>query len=166
MNNTTKKSSNRPTLGCRQFLAASGSAVALGLIGAPGPVRAQSRYAGQKVVFASWGGAYQNAQKVSLCEACAKKTGALAVVSIRPERIALRAGDPPAGMENAIDGRITDVVYLGRLRKFVIRTRAGLEVVSLQQVRNGSEPGFELGAAVSLHWQADDATMLPDQAPS
>jgi putative spermidine/putrescine transport system ATP-binding protein len=91
--------------------------------------------------------------------------GARAVVSIRPERIALQAGDPPAGAENAIGGRVTDVVYLGRSRKYVVRTRTGHEVVSLQQARSGSEPGFELGAAVSLHWQAADATVLPDQAP-
>jgi putative spermidine/putrescine transport system ATP-binding protein len=92
--------------------------------------------------------------------------GARAVVSVRPERIALQAGDPPAGVENAIGGRVRDVIYLGNSRKYVIRTGAGHEVVSLQQARSGSEPGFELGAAVSLRWQAEDATVLPDQAPS
>jgi putative spermidine/putrescine transport system ATP-binding protein len=69
-------------------------------------------------------------------------------------------------MENAIGGRVRDVIYLGNSRKYVVRTGAGHEVVSLQQARSGSEPGFELGAAVSLCWLAEDATMLPDQAPS
>ena len=88
-------------------------------------------------------------------------TGARVVVSIRPERIALQAGDPPAGTENAIGGRVTEIVYLGRSRKYVIRTGAGHEIVSLQQARGGGELGFELGAAVSLHWRAEDATVLP-----
>jgi putative spermidine/putrescine transport system ATP-binding protein len=88
--------------------------------------------------------------------------GARAVVSVRPERIALQAGDPPAGAENAIGGSVTDVVYLGRSRKYVIRTEAGQEVVSLQQARSGNEPGFEIGTRISLRWQAEDATVLPD----
>jgi putative spermidine/putrescine transport system ATP-binding protein len=89
--------------------------------------------------------------------------GDRAVVSVRPERIMLEAGEP-AGTENVISGRVTDVVYLGRSRKYVVRTDAGHEVVSLQQARSGAEPGFEIGAAVSLRWQAEDATILPDQA--
>ncbi len=90
--------------------------------------------------------------------------GTRAVVSIRPERISLQAADRPAGHENAVDGRVTDIVYLGRSRKYVIRTTAGQEVVSLQQSRSGAERGFGVGDAVSLRWQAEDATLLPDQA--
>jgi putative spermidine/putrescine transport system ATP-binding protein len=93
-------------------------------------------------------------------------TGSRAVVSIRPERIALQAGAPPSGAENAIAGRVTEVVYLGRSRKYVIRTDAGHEVVSLQQSRSAAEPGFAIGDAVALRWQAEDATALPDQARS
>jgi putative spermidine/putrescine transport system ATP-binding protein len=89
-------------------------------------------------------------------------TGSRAVVSIRPERIDLKAGSAPAGIENAIGGRVTELVYLGRSRKYVIRTDAGHEVVSLQQARSSGEAGFAIGTAVSLHWQAADATVLPD----
>ena len=90
--------------------------------------------------------------------------GDRAVVSVRPERIDLQAGVPAAGTENVIGGRVTEVVYLGRSRKYVVRTEAGHEVVSVQQARSGAEPGFEIGASVSLRWQAEDATILPDQA--
>jgi putative spermidine/putrescine transport system ATP-binding protein len=90
--------------------------------------------------------------------------GERAVISVRPERIALQAGEPASAMENVVCGRVTDVVYLGRSRKYVVRTNAGQEVVSLQQARSGAEPGFEIGEAVSLRWQAEDATVLPDQA--
>jgi putative spermidine/putrescine transport system ATP-binding protein len=87
--------------------------------------------------------------------------GSRVVVSIRPERIALQRGDAPSDMENTIGGRITEVVYLGRSRKYVIRTDGGHEIVSFQQARSGSEPDFELGAAVSVSWRAEDATVLP-----
>jgi putative spermidine/putrescine transport system ATP-binding protein len=90
--------------------------------------------------------------------------GARAVVSVRPERIALQAGEPSTAFENVIGGRVTDIVYLGRSRKYVVRTAAGQEVVSLQQARSGAEPGFEIGAAVLLRWRAEDATVLPDLA--
>ena len=92
--------------------------------------------------------------------------GARAVVSVRPERIALRCGQTSTGIENVIGGRVTDVVYLGRSRKYVIRTDTGQEVISLQQARSGAEPGYEVGSAVSLRWQAEDATVLPDQVQS
>jgi putative spermidine/putrescine transport system substrate-binding protein len=99
MSDEMKKSARSPlALGRRQFLAASGGAAALGLIGAPGIARAQSKFAGQKVVFASWGGAYQDAQKVSYCEGFAKKTGATVVqdgpVSYSKLRVMIEQGAP------------------------------------------------------------------------
>jgi putative spermidine/putrescine transport system substrate-binding protein len=39
-------------------------------------VRAADRFAGQKIVFASWGGAYQDAEKAGYCDPFARKTGA------------------------------------------------------------------------------------------
>jgi putative spermidine/putrescine transport system ATP-binding protein len=92
-------------------------------------------------------------------------SGARAVVSVRPERIALQGGDPPARGENALAGCVTDVVYMGRSRKYVVRTAAGVEVVSFQQARGDGEPGFTIGARVSLNWRAEDATVLPDKPP-
>jgi len=92
--------------------------------------------------------------------------GIRSVVSVRPERIALEAGDTPAGMENTICGSVSEVVYLGRSRKYVVRTDTGHEVICLQQASSGSEPGFELGASVSLSWRAEDASLLPDTATS
>ena len=89
------------------------------------------------------------------------QAGTRVVVSVRPERIALRAGDAPSGIENAIAGRVTEIVYLGRSRKYVIRTDAGQEIVSFQQARSGSEAEFELGTTVSMSWRAEDATVLP-----
>jgi putative spermidine/putrescine transport system ATP-binding protein len=88
------------------------------------------------------------------------------VVSVRPERITLQAGNPPAEAENAIGGCVVEVIYLGRSRKYVVRTAAGPEVVCYQQARSGTELGFNLGSMVSLRWCAEDATVLLDQAPN
>src|SRR5215467_9383531 len=62
----------------RQFLTAAGSAIAGGLV-ATGVTRAQGKFAGQKVVFASWGGIYQEASKKGYCEPFAAKTGATVI---------------------------------------------------------------------------------------
>jgi len=92
--------------------------------------------------------------------------GVRSVVSVRPERIALQAGDTPAGMENTIHGCISDVVYLGSSRKYVVRTDTGHEVICLQQASSGSDPAFEPGASVSLSWRVEDASLLPDTVTS
>jgi putative spermidine/putrescine transport system ATP-binding protein len=85
------------------------------------------------------------------------------VVSVRPERITLQAGDLPAEAENTIGGCVIDVIYLGRSRKYVIRTAAGAEVVCYQQARTSAELDFQLGSAVSIRWRAEDATVLLDR---
>jgi len=58
--------------------------VLAGLIGATGwlgsgfasPARAAGEFAGKTVVFAGWGGAYQDAEKTAYCDPFAKETGA------------------------------------------------------------------------------------------
>src|SRR5215475_843052 len=69
-----------PVLGRRQFLTAAGGAIAGGLVaGATGVTRAEGKFAGQKVVFASWGGIYQEASKKGYCDSFAAKTGATVI---------------------------------------------------------------------------------------
>src|SRR5262249_41746842 len=90
------------------------------------------------------------------------------VVSIRPERITLQAGDPPAEAENTIGGCVIEIIYLGRSRKYVIRTATGFDIICYQQARSGTttELGFNLGSKVSMRWRAEDATVLLDRAPN
>ena len=64
----------------RQLLRMSASiAAAAGVGGSTLPAFAQGRYAGQKVVFASWGGIYQEASKKGYCDPFAEKTGAVVI---------------------------------------------------------------------------------------
>ena len=58
----------------RQFLAGLGAAAAAGL---PFAAQAQARkFEGQKLVYVSWGGVYQDSQKASFCDPFAAETGA------------------------------------------------------------------------------------------
>src|SRR5215831_15106305 len=68
-------------LGRRQFLTAAGGAIAGGLVltGATRAARAQGKFAGERVVFASWGGIYQEASKKGYCDSFAAKTGATVI---------------------------------------------------------------------------------------
>jgi putative spermidine/putrescine transport system substrate-binding protein len=87
---------NKLWLTRRHFVSAAGStAAALAL---PSLARAQNKLSGSKVVFASWGGAYQNAQKEAFCEPFAKETGASVIqdgpVDYGKFRAMLESGKP------------------------------------------------------------------------
>jgi putative spermidine/putrescine transport system substrate-binding protein len=56
-----------------------GTAAAVGAVALPFGAKAQGKYAGQKVVFASWGGIYQEASKKGYCDPFAAKTGATVI---------------------------------------------------------------------------------------
>jgi putative spermidine/putrescine transport system substrate-binding protein len=63
----------------RRHLLKGAAITAAGAIVSPAIVRAQGKFAGQKVVFASWGGIYQEASKKGYCDPFAAKTGAVVV---------------------------------------------------------------------------------------
>jgi putative spermidine/putrescine transport system substrate-binding protein len=87
---------NKHLLTRRGFVSAAGTAAAA--LAMPGLASAQSKYSGQKVVFASWGGSYQDAQKVAFCEPFAKATGASVIqdgpVNYGKLRAMLESGKP------------------------------------------------------------------------
>jgi putative spermidine/putrescine transport system substrate-binding protein len=63
----------------RRRLLRGGSALALGAALGSRPARAATDLKGKTVVFASWGGAYQDAEKLCYCEPFAAATGATVV---------------------------------------------------------------------------------------
>lgn len=84
----------------RRFMSAAAT-VAASTLPMPGIVRsawADNKFAGSKVVFASWGGAYQNSQKVAFCEPFAKESGATVIqdgpVDYGKLRAMLESGKP------------------------------------------------------------------------
>jgi putative spermidine/putrescine transport system ATP-binding protein len=81
-------------------------------------------------------------------------------VAVRPERTLLRGpGETPAAAENRITGTISETVYLGRSRKYVV-SAAGTQVTVVQQIGSGRERLFSIGDAVEVHWQFQDATAV------
>jgi len=84
--------------------------------------------------------------------------GAAVTLAVRPERIVLAAAGPDAP---GIEGRITDVIFMGTARKYVVRLADGSTAVVLRQI---SDAAFDLSTpAVRLSWPADKATAFADQ---
>jgi ABC-type Fe3+/spermidine/putrescine transport system ATPase subunit len=84
--------------------------------------------------------------------------GTAVTLAVRPERIVLSAAhqDTPG-----IDGTITDVIFMGTARKYVVRLADGSTCVVLRQI---SDIAFDISApAVRLSWPADKATAFADQ---
>jgi putative spermidine/putrescine transport system ATP-binding protein len=87
--------------------------------------------------------------------------GGAATVVVRPERMRVLSGAAAVvTAENVIGGTLTDLIYLGRSRKFIVRLGSGQEVTAIEQV--GGASVVSPGEAVKLAWQADDAIALPD----
>jgi putative spermidine/putrescine transport system substrate-binding protein len=65
---------------------------------APRSAWAQDRFAGKKIVFASWGGAYQDAEKAGYCDPFARKSGATVLqdgpVDYAKLRTMIETGEP------------------------------------------------------------------------
>jgi putative spermidine/putrescine transport system ATP-binding protein len=84
------------------------------------------------------------------------------VLAVRPERIRLqKQGSSTASVDNCVAGRVRDLVYLGRARKYIVSLSDNLEVVVLEQATDGAGPSFALEEPVLLTWRAEDASALP-----
>jgi putative spermidine/putrescine transport system ATP-binding protein len=87
--------------------------------------------------------------------------GSSAVVVVRPEhvRIERMAGGVAVSADNVAAGTLTDIIYLGNARRYIVRLASGREVSSAQQ--SGSCPVFQRGQPVRLTWRLEDALALP-----
>jgi putative spermidine/putrescine transport system substrate-binding protein len=107
----------------RDFLgAASGSAmglVATTILG--GSSKAANKFDGRRVVFASWGGAYQDAERDSYCVPFAEKTGATVVqdgpVGLAKFRTMAESGSPIWDVVDVTDTMLYDSGGAGLLEK-------------------------------------------------
>jgi putative spermidine/putrescine transport system ATP-binding protein len=88
------------------------------------------------------------------------RAGEAAVVAVRPERVALLTPGEAAS-KNGLRGRISDVIYLGQSRKFVVRLEDGAEFLGLQPIGSASVALTE-GTEVLVGWAAADCNVLPD----
>ncbi len=83
-----------------------------------------------------------------------------AVVSIRPERIALRQPDQPDGAcENSLAGTLERVVFLGNLVR--CHVRVGEQLVLTAELPRGAADAVSEGDAVLACFRAADTRALP-----
>jgi putative spermidine/putrescine transport system ATP-binding protein len=90
------------------------------------------------------------------------QNGQQVFVAVRPERTLLSARSNLADAgENTVLGEVAELIYLGKSRKYVIRTGAS-QVTVLQQITSSADTTFNIGDAVAAQWKAEDATTVSD----
>ena len=91
--------------------------------------------------------------------------GAQATVAIRPERLQVcRKGETPAQGHSSVDGAVSDIVYLGRSRKYIARLDSGEELVALVQANVRGLDEIEIGSRVTFSWHPNDAKVLGEKS--
>jgi putative spermidine/putrescine transport system ATP-binding protein len=88
--------------------------------------------------------------------------GSAALISVRPERMRLEAGAAAGADRDWIQGRICEVIYMGRLRKYVIDTVGGQKLIVARQSDGVGAKSFAVGEAVIATFAPDDAVVLQD----
>ena len=58
-------------------------------------------------------------------------------------------------------GTLTDVIYMGRTRKYIVRLGSGQEVTAIEQAGSTANSPPTRGDIVQVSWAADDAIALP-----
>jgi putative spermidine/putrescine transport system ATP-binding protein len=87
--------------------------------------------------------------------------GQQAVVAVRPERCRIAPrGAVEHAAENCLAGCVSNVVYLGRSRKYSVRLTDGTEVAVLSQTQERFQQSFVVGDQVLIYWRAEDASAL------
>jgi spermidine/putrescine transport system ATP-binding protein len=86
-------------------------------------------------------------------------TGSLALVAVRPERIAITRGAAEANGGSRLSGTVAQVVYLGTLTQFHVDTSTGKTFVVHQLSTEGSE-SIDAQDDVTLTWPVEDSAIL------
>jgi ABC-type Fe3+/spermidine/putrescine transport system ATPase subunit len=85
--------------------------------------------------------------------------GSLALVAVRPERIAITRGSAESNGGSRLSGTVAQVVYLGTLTQFHVDTSAGKTFVVHQLSTEGSE-AIDAQDDVTLTWPVEDSAIL------
>jgi spermidine/putrescine transport system ATP-binding protein len=85
--------------------------------------------------------------------------GSLALVAVRPERIAITRGAAEANGGSRLSGTVAQVVYLGTLTQFHVDTSVGRTFVVHQLSTEGSE-AIDAQDDVTLTWPVEDSAIL------
>jgi putative spermidine/putrescine transport system ATP-binding protein len=88
--------------------------------------------------------------------------GSTALISIRPERLRLEAASAAHADGGGIQGHICEVIYMGRLRKYVLDTLGGQKLIVARQIAGVEAKSFTIGDAVIATFAPADAVVLQD----
>ncbi len=90
--------------------------------------------------------------------------GEAAVVAVRPEYLHIRNNDEPVeGDDNQISATISDIVYLGQSRKFIVRSMGDIEMTVLVQANVRGLEDINIGSEVTVSWNSKSCKVLPDK---
>jgi putative spermidine/putrescine transport system ATP-binding protein len=78
---------------------------------------------------------------------------------IRPEKVFfIHPGEPEEGL-NTVEGTIQEIIYIGDVTKFKIRTSMTEDFALKRQNRLGVEK-CQIGNRVKIGWKIEDTTVL------
>lgn len=84
--------------------------------------------------------------------------GTAGTFSLRPEKLHLRSAGTPAGPgEQAVQGVVETIVYLGSGTRYLVRLPSGHTLVAHLPNRENAEDVAEVGSTVTLLWHSSAA---------
>ena len=88
----------------------------------------------------------------------ALKIGSPAVDGVRPERLSNHSEDHPGA--NGVEAKVTEIIYLGQSRKYVMKTARGTDVFMLEQAGLADRHSVALGDTLRLTWAPAESNAL------
>jgi len=83
-----------------------------------------------------------------------------AILAIRPEHIRLSLSGKVEDCDNILKGRVSEIIYVGQARKYVIDVPAGGKLLALQQACIVGPDTIQCGDEVTLGWRYIEANIL------
>ena len=78
-------------------------------------------------------------------------------LAVRPERTQICLLNKK--QENGIIGIIDEIIYLGEIIKYIVKSMHNAAIIS-KQLNNGKDKAFEKGDEVCVYWNSDDCIVI------
>ncbi|MCA9876751.1 MAG: ABC transporter ATP-binding protein, partial [Thermomicrobiales bacterium] len=86
------------------------------------------------------------------------ETGAEVSLTVRPEKIVATEHSAEPG-RNVVSGTVDDVIFVGEMRRYVVKLPGGQELVLKAQNRSGVQ-SFQRGDPITVSWSVDDCRLV------
>jgi spermidine/putrescine ABC transporter ATP-binding subunit len=86
------------------------------------------------------------------------ESGAAVALTVRPEKIVISDESAIPGM-NVVSGKVSDVIFVGEMRRYVVALPGGQELVLKVQNRSGVR-SFGRGDPINVAWSIDDCRVV------